>query len=247
MPHPADARLFEQPLGDGEGVRDVAVHPHGQRLDPQQEQERVERGEHGAEVAQRLRPQLHQESVDAERLVKLEPVVRARWVRDGGEAPVRPVECAGVDDGTRDRGPVPGDELRGGVDDQVCAELERPAEVRRGERVVHNERRADLVRDRRGEGDVEHVAARIRDRLGEERLRLGSDRAAPAVRVVHVDPVHGDLELAPEVVELRGRAAVERLRDRDPVPRLQQREEEPGLRSEPARERDRADAALEVR
>src|SRR3954453_10920355 len=32
--------------------------------------------------------------------------------------------------------------------------------------------------------DVENVAARIRDRLGEERLRLGRDGAAPTVRIV---------------------------------------------------------------
>jgi hypothetical protein len=67
------------------------------------------------------------------------------------------------------------------------------------------------------------------------------------VRIVHVDPVHGDLELAREVVELRGRAAVERLRDRDPVTRLEQREEQPGLRGEAAGEPNGAGAALEVR
>ena len=133
------------------------------------------------------------------------------------------------------------------MDDQVGAELERPAEVRRRERVVDDERRADLVRDRRGELDVEHVAAGVRDRLGEQRLRVRGDGAAPAVGVVHVHPVQGDLELAGEVVELRGRAAVERLRDRDPVARLEQHEEEPGLRGEAARESDGTGAALEVR
>ena len=133
------------------------------------------------------------------------------------------------------------------MDDQVGAPLERPAQVRRRERVVDDERRSDLVRDRRGELDVEHVAARVRDRLGEERLRLGRDGAAPAVGVVHVDPVERDLELPREVVELRGRAAVERLRHRDPVARLEHRKEERSLGGEAARERDGAGSAFEVR
>jgi hypothetical protein len=46
------------------------------------------------------------------------------------------------------------------------------------------------------------------------------------------------------MVELRGRAAVERLRDRDPVARLEQCEEERGLCGESARERDGTDATL---
>ena len=133
------------------------------------------------------------------------------------------------------------------MDDQVGAELERAAEVRRGERVVDDERRADLVCDRRGELDIEDVASRVRDRLGEERLRVGRDGAAPAVGVVHVDPVERDLKLAREVVELGGRAAVQRLRDRDPVAGLEQRKEQSRLRRQTARKRDSARSTFEVR
>ena len=125
MPHGANTRLLAQPFGHSERVRDVAVHPHGQRLDAQQQQERVEGRERRAEVAQRLRAQLHQQPVDTEGLVELEAVVRRRRVGDGGEAPVRPVEGAGVDDGACDRRPVARDELRRGVHHNVRAVPQR--------------------------------------------------------------------------------------------------------------------------
>src|SRR4029078_12108157 len=41
-----DALLVAQPFGDRQRVRDVAVHPHRQRFHPEQEQERIERGEY---------------------------------------------------------------------------------------------------------------------------------------------------------------------------------------------------------
>src|SRR5437762_4518319 len=47
MAHRADALLVAQPFGHRERVSDVAVHSHRQRLDPEQEQERIERGEYG--------------------------------------------------------------------------------------------------------------------------------------------------------------------------------------------------------
>ncbi len=174
-------------------------------------------------------------------------MIRGRRLGDRREAAVRPVERARVDDRAGDRRPVPRDELGGGVNDEVCPPLDRQAHIRRSERVVDYERRPDFVRDGRGELDVEHVAARVRDRLGEEGLRVGRDATPPAVGIVHVDPVQRDLELAREVVQLRRRAAVQRLRHGDPVARLEQREEEGGLRGEPAGERHGAGTAFEVR
>ena len=67
---------------DGDGVVDVALHPQRQRLEPLQEEERVERAHRRAKIAQRLGSQLHQVAVGAERLVELQAVIRRRRIRD---------------------------------------------------------------------------------------------------------------------------------------------------------------------
>ena len=139
------------------------------------------------------------------------------------------------------------EELRRRMDDDVGAPVERAAQVRRRERVVDDQRRAVLVRDR-GDGlEVEHGARRVADRLAEERLGLGPQRRAPGVEVARVDEVEVDRELAEEVLELGQRAAVERPRGDDVIAGLEQREEDRRLRREAAREGDRAGAALEAR
>ena len=58
--------------------------------------------------------------------------------------PGAPRKFAGLDDDAAERGAVAADELRRGVDDDVGAPLDRPAQRRRGERVVDDER--DAVR-----------------------------------------------------------------------------------------------------
>ncbi len=44
-----DARVPLEERGDGDGVRAVAIHPHGERLHAAQDEPRVERSGHGAE------------------------------------------------------------------------------------------------------------------------------------------------------------------------------------------------------
>ena len=58
--------------------------------------------------------------------------------------------------------------------------LERLHQLRRGERRVDQQRQAVLVRDRGDARDVEHVEARVAERLAEQqpRLRAGSRRAS---------------------------------------------------------------------
>ena len=58
--------------------------------------------------------------------------------------------------------------------DDVGAVLERPAQVRRGERVVDDERHAGVVRDRGERRDVADVELRVADRLGVDRLRVAA-------------------------------------------------------------------------
>ena len=231
---------------DREGVGDVPLHPQRQRLEPLQEQERVERRQRGAEVAQGLGAQLHQVAVGAERLVELQAVVGRRRVGDDGEPAVGPVERAGLDHDAADARAVPADELGGGVDHDVGAPLDRPAQVGRGERVVDDQRELVLVGDGRHGLDVEHVARRVADRLAEERLRVRPDGLPPRVRVVGVDPGQLDVHLAQQVLELVDRAAVQRGGGDDVVAGLEQREQGGRLGGDAAGERDPAGAALEV-
>ena len=91
--------------------------------------------------------------------MNVQAVVGGRRLGEHGKAAVRPLERAAVDDDAADRRAVAADELRRRVDDDVGAVLDRAAEVRRGERVVDDQRRAVLVRDLRHRLDVEDVAA----------------------------------------------------------------------------------------
>ena len=137
--------------------------------------------------------------------------------------------------------------LRRRVQHDVGAPLDRPAEVRRRERVVDEQRHAVLVRDARNRLDVEHVAARVADRLAEESFRVVAHRAAPGSEIVGIHPRDLHAHLAQHVLQLIDGAAVERGRRDDVIARREQREQRRGLRREPARERDGAAAALEAR
>src|ERR1700747_1763112 len=95
--------------------------------------------------------------------------------------------------------------------------------------------------------DVEDVAARIADRLAEERFGVGTDRGLPGAEVIGIDPGELDAQLAQHVLELVHRAAVQRRRGDHVVAGGEQREERRRLRSETARERYRATTALEAR
>ena len=78
-------------------------------------------------------------------------------------------------------------------------------------------------------------------------LVFGADAPPPRVGIVGIDPRQLDAHLAQQMLELVDRPAVERRGRDDVVARLQQREQRRGLRGDPAGERHRAGAALEVR
>ena len=82
------------------------------------------------------------------RVPELQAVIPGRRLGEDGEVAVAPVEVARVDDDAADRGAVAADPLRGRVDHDVRAVLDRPAEVAaRAERVVDDQRDAVPVRD----------------------------------------------------------------------------------------------------
>ena len=108
----------------------MALDPQRQRLEPLQEQERVERRERRAEVAQQLDAQ-----PDDERRRSPNTSEKTRpWYAGSGSvnsgkrgALRRPVEAAAVDDDAADRRAVAADPLGGRVDDDVGAVLDRAA------------------------------------------------------------------------------------------------------------------------
>ena len=68
--------------------------------------------------------------------------------------------------------------------DEVGAPLERPAQIRRGQRVVDDQRDAGLVRDLRDRLEIDDDAAGIGQALEEDRLAARRQRAAEILRIV---------------------------------------------------------------
>ena len=89
----------------------------------------------------------------------------------------------GRDQGAADHVRVAAEVLRRRVHDDVGPEFERLLQVRRGERVVDDEPRAGLVRDRRQRRDVGDAEQRVRRRLAPDDLGLGTHRGAHRVEV----------------------------------------------------------------
>ena len=178
----------------------MTLHPDAERLETLEEKERVQRSDGRADIAQVLKACLQDVLSRAERFGQLredDPVVaRVRFGEIGETTAFHVVELPAVDDDTADGGAVAADELRRRVHGDVRSVEERLAQVRRGHGVVDHERDAVLVGDRRDSLEVEHVALRVADGLGIERLRVGPDRVAPRVQVVGIlDEAHLDSEL----------------------------------------------------
>ena len=99
--HPADGRVRGQERGHRLRVARVPLHPHRQRLQPLQEEERVEGAQRRTDVAQVLDARLHQVAVLAEGLVEANAVVSRRRLGHAREVPVVPGKAAGLDDDRR--------------------------------------------------------------------------------------------------------------------------------------------------
>ena len=154
-------------VGDCARVRDVLRHAQRQRFEPLHQQPGVHRRDRCADVAQHLGARAQQERVLAERLGEVQAVIARARLESSGCRPAAPRELPGLDDHAADHGAVAADELRRGVHDDVGAVLDRPAQVRRRERVVDDQRHAARVRDLGERGEVGDVAVRVADRLGE--------------------------------------------------------------------------------
>ena len=153
--------MSRQEFGDRLGIGAVTLHPHMQRLDAGDGQERVHRRHGWAVVAQRHRPRLGGEGEIAEILVEAQAVIRRLRFCHGRElAAARPVELAGLDHNAAHGIAVAAEELGGRVGHDVSAPLERPAQIRRGQGVVDDQRQAGGMRDIGDRRNVDDDAAR---------------------------------------------------------------------------------------
>ena len=235
-----------QPLGDRERVLAVAGDPQRQRLEALQEEERVERAERGADVAQALDAQLEDEREVAEGGRVADAVVRRIRVDEVLLEPLAggPVERAAVDDDAADRGAVAADPLRRRVDDDVRAVLDRLGE-QGSEGVVDDDRHAPGVGHVGDRGEVVDVEPRVADELEEDRLGLLVDGAPEGRRVGAVDVGRRDADLGQGVGEQVVGAAVERRRRHDVVAGAGEVEDRQRLGRLAGCESERGHAALE--
>ena len=174
-------------------------------------------------------------------------MVAARGLGHLRKVAVVPRELSRLDDDAAHRRAVAAQVLGHRVDDDVGAVLERPAQVRRGERVVDDERNAGAVRDVGQRGDVADVELRIADRLRIDRLGVRLQRGAECGRIVGVDERRVDAELRERDRELRIGAAVERARGDDVVAVARERQQRHHLRRHAGGGGERRAAAFERR
>ena len=135
------------------------------------------------------------------------------------ERPDRVDQRAAPGDRTGQHVGVPGDVLRGGLHDEVGAQLEGPAQVGRGERVVHDERGAVPVGQRRQLREVRDHQRGIRDGLQVEDSRGRRGEGGLHGRVVRGIHERGrDAGAGKDRGEEAARRAVEGARRDDPIP-----------------------------
>ena len=140
---------------------------------------------------------------------------------------------------------MPTDELGRGMDDDIGAMLERLHQVRRGQRVVEDERQSIFMRDIGDRPNVQRIQARIADGFREDGFGALVDGGAQVLRVAAVEEAGRDAELGQRVVEQVIRAAIQAGRGGDFISRVGDIENCQRLGRLPRRGCQRAHAALE--
>src|ERR1700733_10289622 len=112
----------------------------------------------------------------------------------------------------------------------VGAVLDRPAEIRGGERIVDDQRQTRLMRDIGDSLDIDDHAPWVGEVLDEDRLALWRERLAEVLRLRRIDEMAGPAELFEGETELGERAAIKVARGDELVARLHEGEEREKLR-----------------
>ena len=157
-----------------------------------------------------------------------------------------PVESAAIDDHAGDRGAVAAEVLGGRVHDDVRAVGDGLDQVRRRDRVVHDQRYTVVMGDTRHPGDVEDVDLRVGDRLGVEGLGVRPHRRPPGIKVIGIVDERGlDSQLGQRVVQEVVGAAVQPGTGHDVIAGSREIENREGLGSLAGRQEQRRHPALE--
>ena len=160
---------------------------------------------------------------------------------------VGPRELAAIDDDAADGRAVAAQKLGGRMDHDVRAVLDRPAQVRRRHRVVHDQWHAGIVRDLGHCSDIQNVHPRVGDGLAVHGARFRGDRFAEIFRIVWLDELDVDSHAPEADIELRIRPAVERAGRYQFVARAEQTGDRQELRRLSAGRRQTRHAAFQRR
>ncbi len=227
-------------------VGDMALHANAERLDALQQLKGIGRRQAGAEIAQALGARPHDERGRSELLVEDDAVIAGigfgQHRKFAGRAPVEP---AAVDDHAADRDAVAADPFGGRIHHDVGAEFDRPAEIRRGEGVVDQQRDLCVMRDCRDGRNIQHFKSGIADGLADHEPRVGPDRGAELVQRARLDKGGGNAEARQGVREKVDGAAIERGGGDDVVAGVEQGRDRQMQRRHAARGADGADAAFQ--
>ena len=133
----------------------------------------------------------------------------------------------------------------GRIHHEVGAEFDRPAEKRRGEGVVDQQRNPGVMRDCRDGRNVQHFKPGIADGLADHEPRVGLDRGAEFVQRARLHKAGGDAEARQSVREQVDAAAIERGGGDDVIAGIEQGRDRQMQRRHAARGADGADAAFQ--
>ena len=225
----------------------MPFHAHGQGLQPQIDVKGSLRRLADAHVAHELHPCLDDVGRLAESLRVHEAVIGGVRLHEFREARARrPVEAAAVHDDPAHLHGMAVHVLGGGMDHDIRAEIQRPAEDGRGEGIVHDEGKAVGMGDAGQPFDVQHVHGRIGQGLAEDGLRFRADgRGDLRVRRVLIHKGHLDAHtLERHGKEVEG-AAIDAGRADDMIAAAGQIEHGQQVGGLPGRGAQRAHAALE--
>ena len=219
--HLLNLRVLRQELDNLQRVLDMALHTERQRLGALQEQERVERGDCAALIAEQDRADVGHESrrsCDVREGCAVVAWVRIRDVRE--LAALLPVVAAAVHNDAAERGAVAADELRRGVNHNVSAVLERANQVGRAEGVIDHERQAVLMCNRRNRVDVRDIGVRVTEGFEVDCLGVRANCILDLIEFVRIDKGGLDAELLQRVCKEVIGAAVDGLLCDNVVARL---------------------------
>ena len=191
----------------------MLAHAQRQRLQPLQEQERIQRRHRRAEVAQQHHPHAQYIRDRTQRLGRLRPdcavIAGIRRVQQRLARRMRfPIEIAAIDHRAADRGAVPADVFRRRIHHHRGAMLERLHQDRR-RRVVHDQRNAELAPDRRDFRDRERDQLRIGQRLRIVGARAVIRGARKRFRIGGIDEARLDAQILQRIREQVPGAAIQ--------------------------------------